>query len=52
MPPVVKTYLNLLLRSKILKIIFFSISGIILTSKIEIPHLEFNQFEINETFKS
>ena len=52
MPPVVKTYLNFLLKSRTLKIIFFSISGIILTSSTDIPQLIFNQCEINETFKS
>ena len=51
-PPVVNTYLNLLLKSWILEIIFFSTSGIILTSKIGMPQLIFNQFEINDTFKS
>ena len=33
-------------------IIIFSTSGIILTSLTEIPHLEFNQLEIKETFLS
>ena len=51
-PPVVKTYLNFLLRSNTLKIIFFSISGIILTSSMDIPQLVFNHCEIKETFKS
>ena len=47
-----KNIFKFLLKSKTLKIIFFSISGIILTSELDIPQLIFSQFEINETFKS
>ena len=52
MPPVVKTYLNLLDSSNTVKIIFFSISGITLTSPTDIPHFSFNHLEMKETFLS
>ena len=49
-PPVVNTYLNFFERDKIVSIIVFCSSGIILTSFTEIPHFEFSQLDKNAIF--
>ena len=52
MPPVVNTYLNSLESFLILEMIFFCLSGIILTSSTFIPHLLLSHSLIKLVFLS